>query len=142
MPTPEPIDPVRAALRAGAHHVLAQLSSLQAQGLALRQDTITVADGRLVLTVTLSLPSERLEEDRELDACERDLLALLQAAACRWPTNRVLAEASKRGLPYSEATIRRRLARLVRRGLACSSSHAPRGYYLPGKPCPLFPDHA
>jgi hypothetical protein len=80
----------------------------------------------------LVFPTSVGDGEPGLTACDRDCLSLLAQAREPLSGVRVRAELERRGIAvYGEATVKRSLAKLRRRGLVSNSRTAPRGYYLP-----------
>lgn len=92
----------------------------------------------------------------ELTLCERDILAVLEAAERRISTAEILRRLEAAGKQHGDSTVQKALARLVRLGRTTASRRTPRGYAVfplvpaadgrgglsPGPPAPSPPSLA
>lgn len=110
------------AVSAAAHVLLAEL--IRTGSLA-THEVVTVTGEDWSVTITVSPASRAPRGD-----CERDVLSLLQATPGRMTTSAILDQLQRRSLWHGEATVKRTLAALVRRGTIRASRKSPRGYSL------------
>lgn len=123
---PEPPD-VRAAARAACHECLA--AALRA-GVPDEAFTETArAGGCEVVVIVRPLASARPDPASDVDLA---VLSILRSLTSPITTSGVLRELRLRGLDYGEATVKRSLARLVKRGRATNRKQHPRGYSSAG----------